>query len=457
MQLAILAAVLAALAHSDSAALPPVGGLAWRLLLAATAVLVAPLTALIGSRRLVHDMADGAEGERLQERLSRLQALAVFVWLMAVAVTLFLVRWPQIVRGNWALAEWPLVDELAILAPVIIPLVLLWAVFYRLERAGQVGAFRQRGEDAPKSRLLGYVWLHARHHLGLIVLPALAVVGVQELFAASGFELDSSAWWFGLPIMLTALILMPALVRRIWRTTPLPAGPLREELEGVCRARGCPVRDLLIWHTEGYVANAAVVGLSRWLRYVLLTDGLIARLPAAEVSAVLRHELGHLRRHHLPWRLALLGLPLAWWLAVEAAWPGTEQHVEQSLAFMGIPPVLMTSALVPLSMLAYAVVVVGWYSRLLEHEADLEACTADTGQFDPQSAEDFRRALIRILGRERTSLFSRWLHPTLEARLQFLRALAADPPHGASFRRRLRWIAAIWVLLYALAAAMALM
>ena len=87
-------------------------------------------------------------------------------------------------------------------------------------------------------------------------------------------------------------------------------------------------------------------------------------------------------------------------------------------------------------MLAYALVVVGWYSRLLEHDADLAACLDDAGQFDPGRAADFCRALVRLIGKSRESRLGQWLHPCLAARLSFLRAMADSPPCLRAFRRR---------------------
>jgi Zn-dependent protease with chaperone function len=303
-----------------------------------------------------------------------------------------------------------------------------------------------------------YLWMNSRYHLGLVLLPALVVIGGSELLAATKIDLGgaSSAWWLGLPLVVTLLVLMPVVVRQMWPTTPLAAGPLRDELLAICTARRAQVREILVWQTGGYVANAAVVGLSRWLRYVLLTDGLIARLPNAQIAAVLRHELGHIRRRHLPLRLALLALPLVWWLALCTAWPDLEPAAEQMFARVGIPQSLLAAAIVPLAMLAYAVLAIGWYSRLLEHEADLDACTEGDGKLDLQLAGDFRRALTTLIGPAREPLAARWMHPALQSRLALIDRAAAEPRFARRLRARLRWIALAIVVLYFLALAAAL-
>ena len=69
--------------------------------------------------------------------------------------------------------------------------------------------------------------------------------------------------------------------------------------------------------------NAYFTGVGRSKRIVFF-DTLLERLQVAEVEAVLAHELGHFRLHHVRWRLVLslafglVGLALLGFLA---QWP----------------------------------------------------------------------------------------------------------------------------------------
>jgi Zn-dependent protease with chaperone function len=453
MQLAVLSAVLMAIAASEGGG-GPVAGVSWRLVVVAAASLAAPLAALIGSQRLVSVLpGEGAD----DSAASRLETLVMGLWLGAVIVMLFVAQWPRIVRDNWQLAGWPLVDELAVLLPVLAPLLLMWAALYRLERAAQVNAYQAAGWEPPPARLLGHLWSQARHHLGLVLLPPLAIVGLLEVlgrFGVAATNLDA-AWWLVIPLLVTMLVLMPAAVRRIWRTTPLEAGELRDELERICTARRCVVRDIRVWHTDGTMANAAVVGLSRHLRSMLLTDALLRRLTNEQIAAVARHELAHLRRWHLPLRLALLLVPVFGWLAAQRVWPDLESLAVALSAGFGSASHLASVIALPAGMLAYAVLVVGWYSRLLEHDADLDACQADDGQFDAAGAGQFVAALTTLTGRSRESRWSHWMHPPLVDRLRFIERLAADGAFALVFRRRLALLTGLLVAFY-LAAAVAL-
>jgi Zn-dependent protease with chaperone function len=449
MQLAILTAVLASLAAAEGGG-GPVAGVAWRLVLIASATLVAPLAALVGTHRLSTATNDDSDSEAAA---SRLETIVIGLWLTAVALILVVGQWPRIVRSNWQLAGWPLIDELAILLPVIAPLILVWAAMYRLERASNFNS-----AYVPR-QLLTYVWLQARHQLALVLVPPLAVVGVLESLTwlqIAPSKLDT-AWWFALPLIVMMLVLMPIAVRRIWQTTPLASSPLRTLLDGICHARSCRVREILVWHTGGTMANAAVVGLSRWLRYILLSDVLLNRLSNAEIAGVVRHELAHLRRWHLPLRLTGLLLPVAWWIAIKHVWPGAETVAGNALSTIGLRGATVAAFVVPLGLLAYAVVVLGWYSRLLEHDADLDACLDDNGQINVTLAVDFCSALITLCGRGSDSWLSRWLHPPLDARIAFVRRVISDPTAAPAFRRRLALIASSIILLFAAAAALSLL
>jgi Zn-dependent protease with chaperone function len=441
MQLAILTAVLAAIAAAEGGG-GPVDGVSWRLWAIFAAALTPPLAALVGGHRLTRNVEAVAHGQSA----ARLESIVIGLWLGAVLFILLVGQWPRIVRSNWALAEIPLVDEIAILLPVIAPLVLIWAAMYRLQDATE-----------NNHSLLRHLLLQARHHLALVLLPPLAVVGLIETVAAFKIApaLDT-VWWFVIPQFAIVLLLMPLAVRRIWRTTPLVAQPLRGQLDGICDSRGTALREILVWQTDGTMANAAVVGMSRYLRYLLLTDVLLSQLNADQIAAVVRHELAHLRRWHLPLRLALLLLPVAWWMALKQAFPGLDSQIGSSFAALGLSPNHSTAVALPLSLLAYAVIVVGWYSRLLEHDADVDACLDDKGQFDCGCAVDFCAALTTLCGDAHESWFSRWLHPSVFARVELLNRIAFQPAIAVELRRRLTTLAIVIGLLYVAAGALLL-
>ena len=53
-------------------------------------------------------------------------------------------------------------------------------------------------------------------------------------------------------------------------------------------------REILLWHTENNMGNAAVVGLVPRLRYILLSDLLLETMDDRQIEAVFAHEIGHI-------------------------------------------------------------------------------------------------------------------------------------------------------------------
>jgi Zn-dependent protease with chaperone function len=188
---------------------------------------------------------------------------------------------------------------------------------------------------------------------------------------------------------------------------------------------------------------------------MLLTDVLVNHLSDDELAAVARHELAHLRRWHLPLRLAALLLPVAWWLAVKQVWPGVETTLETAVASLGIPSVLAANFGIPLALLAYAFIVIGAYSRLLEHDADLDACLDRHGRLDPVVSHDLCIALLRLCGGGRESRLAQWLHPPVHCRVDFIRLAAGDPARASAFRLRFGLVAGGIAALYLASAVLA--
>jgi Zn-dependent protease with chaperone function len=109
----------------------------------------------------------------------------------------------------------------------------------------------------------------------------------------------------------------------------LRRGPLHERIFELARAAGVSLQKASIVPADNVrQPNAfAVPGTS-----MLLTEALLTQLDRDEVDAVVAHELGHLRRRHLGWRLAFslaaLGAPSVLWPLLPADWQqGWLQHV----------------------------------------------------------------------------------------------------------------------------------
>jgi STE24 endopeptidase len=201
-----------------------------------------------------------------------------------------------------------------------------------------------------------------------------------------------TVWLVWLAFNLLVVTIYPTFIAPLFnKFSPLADESLRARIEALLvkcgfRARGLFVMDGSKRSSHG---NAYFTGLGAAKRIVLF-DTLISRLAAAEVEAVLAHELGHFSKHHVWKRIgvaSLVSLGLLWilgWLmgrdwfyaGLGVSSPSTAMAL--ILFFIIVPA--FTFVLQPLASL---------YSRLHEFEADAYAAQyADAG--------DLARALVKL-------------------------------------------------------------
>lgn len=510
MQFALIMAMLAALTLAEQAGEGAVSHAGLRGTVALALMLAAPLSAWQISRQLRHRLIS-EPSQRLfwLERYTRSQTLHLVLQLAVVAIILLPLRWPQLVLNHWQLRHAVLLDELLLLLPVVLPMFVSWACFYRLEflvehpalldACGEALSAPAASTSSPKmvptwQACLAYAGNRLRHQLGLVLLPVLGVVGLLDLLRhfAPGLLEGEQAWMVYLPVLCCLVAGFPLLLRMTWKTAPLPAGPLRGRLAALNRQAGIQVREILVWRTEGRVINALVVGFVPRFRYVLLSDGLLQALREDEIEAVYAHELGHVRQHHLALRLAALLAPVALWLALASpadAWlqaragahaPAvTSGHAAADASLdtwksidavtTGMASLFARSIpgawLLPMLVALYAGIVLAWYSRHLEHEADVWACrllsAGSAGDARPRGrvlscsappcgverVVNMLERLGQVTGHPRDR--NAWLHPSIARRTALLRRVGHDRREEARFRRGVRLAGAALCLLTA--------
>jgi Zn-dependent protease with chaperone function len=212
-------------------------------------------------------------------------------------------------------------------------------------------------------------------------------------------RLLASAWGEPLIFLLFFILLaisFPLLIVRLWNCTPLPAGATRAHIEKICRQQGLRYREIMIWPLfEGRVLTAGIMGLSKKFRYLLITPALLEALDPEEMEAVVAHEIGHVKKHHLHLYLLLfLGFGL---LAQLAAYPllslilGSElfyRVVQQADLDPGSALGTISVGALFLLMVLYFRLIFGFFMRNFERQADLHAF---------QALDDNAQPLIRVL------------------------------------------------------------
>ena len=209
---------------------------------------------------------------RLPRRWLRTLAHCALYLLLAWVLTLPLSIYTDFVRehqyglSNQSFGEW-LGDALKGLAiSVLTGSLLLLAVYAALRRTGR----------------RGWMWATAIIGVGLVIGVAAGPVLISPLFNKS---------------------------------TPLPAGPVRDRILQLAHANGVPADNVYLVDAsrQSKRISANVSGLGSTIR-VSLNDNLLRRCTPAEIEGVMGHELGHYVLNHIPKMLTffilLIGLGL---------------------------------------------------------------------------------------------------------------------------------------------------
>ncbi len=237
------------------------------------------------------------------------------------------------------------------------------------------------------------------------------------------------AWGAWMLFNIFLLALYPVWIAPLFnRFTPLPEGELRQRVEALLQRCGFQSSGLFVMDgsRRSSHGNAYFTGFGK-NRRVVFFDTLLDKLDAAETEAVLAHELGHYRRHHVQRRMILMFVMSLLFLALlgelqQAPWfyaglgvhlPGTAVAL---ILFMLVVPVL-SFPLQPL---------MSYYSRRHEFEADAYAASQ-------VPAEALIHALLKLYQDNASTLTPDPLHsliydshPPAAQRIAQLTLLAAD-------------------------------
>jgi len=159
----------------------------------------------------------------------------------------------------------------------------------------------------------------------LIGLPLAAAI--LWIMGASGGLWWLYAWVTWVLFNLVLLVLYPTVIAPLFnKFEPLPDGALRARVQALMQRCGFAAKGLFVMDgsRRSAHANAYFTGLGAAKRVVFF-DTLLQRLSAAEVEAVLAHELGHFKHRHVLQRMlgifgfSLAGLALLGWLAGQSS------------------------------------------------------------------------------------------------------------------------------------------
>ena len=424
----------------------------WSLLVACVALVALPscarAAAYRGSWKLLR------RGLGLGEKLRWLVVLPFAIW----SVTANGLGAVESLIGSWVA-----LDEIAAVAPPLLALLAItWAehpLHDRMRQAMLVRALDAGGiADRPPTRWEATV-SRARAMLAMPLVPVLLIVTWHEAIAAL-LAGEPELVWRSIDIAGTIVIVAfaPAIIVRVLGTRSLESGEVRQRIDWLCKHMGARITGVRLWSHPS--ANAAILGLLPWARYMLVTEPLLRGMPRDELDAVVAHELAHVRQHHVLWIvLAMLALVTALGL-VE---PVLTWIMQAGGLGRGV------SELVSLLLVAStAVLGFGFISRLIERHADARAAVAlgsaiaDDANADqtavPQSGPDsMAAALDRVCALNGVDP-KRWgfRHGSVRQRQRALARLAGIEARRLPVDRRVRVLRLATLLTLAIAGSVTL-
>ncbi len=457
------------------------------------------IVAIVGRRRALGKLDGTPAGhDRGIDTHASFQQLLLYLLAGLLVLTMVFTPWARLVREDWGLGAIPLLGDLLLLFPLFASLIIAWTVFFPLEKRFRSESFPHCHEEdgdaeaatAPSvanhataalqaakrqpgradTSLGGYLLDKMRHQVLILAVPMCIIVLAKHILygpLSASLPLPADEQMRGLilnsalgTVSVVVLVIAPLLLRYIWATEPLPAGPLRDRFVQTCERIGLRYREILLWHTHGMAVNAAVMGFVFPMRYILVSDALLETMDENEIEAVFGHEAGHVRHWHLPFFgvFAIVSMYAAGGamhlLFTIGRWMRESGH---DPGFLHDDSVLQLVALAVL--LAMWLFGFSWLSRKFERQADLfgvrcitpdvETCVAHcpvhgeggvnearTTNLCVTAASLFGRTLTKIaelngIPREAPS----WRHGSIASRCRLIERFATDATELRRFDR----------------------
>ncbi len=406
----------------------------WRVCAIPIVMLLGPI--LIGLQSI---WSTGA-AQVLPRNYQRTQQVTIGLWFVSGLLLIAVLNWGSILRHQLQLSYFSPLDELILYVPLLISLLLCWAAQFDVERrANGYGVLSAR---ATMRLCWRYIAIRASLFLVPAMVPLAAVLGSQAIarWLAQASDAADSEAWVSLVLLLTFFALIPWVMAICWRARRLPEGPLRQSILQATADQRVSFRDIRVWPTGNQMTNAMVVGVIPKMRMLILTDRLLRILTPDELSAVVAHEAGHVRRHHLLTRIGFILFPLFVVAITQQLLGDTSTKIPESIDGLGLNVDAITWLATPLLYAAYAFIIVSWISRKMEFQADLFACQSIDANGAPVPSANMTRSfcnsLIKLTADSgEDAARAGWLHPSIADRVGFLQRVIRCPAAGERFEK----------------------
>ena len=288
-------------------------------------------------------------------------AAVLLIWTLGGAL--------ELLDGAWRHAGWdPLWTGTAFIASLVVigALVDLPLSLYRVFVLEQRFGFNRM---TPRLFITDLV----KQFLLFLAIGIPMIVLVLWIMGAAGAFWWVYAWATWLLFSLAMMWLYPAVIAPLFnKFRPLEDQALQRRIENLLARNGFTSRGVFVMDgsARSTHGNAYFAGMGASKRIVFF-DTLIGQLSHEEIEAVLAHELGHFKRHHIRKRIALMavvmlaGFALLGWL-IDQAWFYGGLGVSRPSTYMGLTLFVLASPVFTFLLQP----VFSWISRRHEFEAD---------------------------------------------------------------------------------------
>lgn len=236
-------------------------------------------------------------------------------------------------------------------------------------------------------------------------------------------------------LILGILLALPPTAVAIWKSPPLDHPYLHE----ICQKAHFKHAGIKEWTVMENTLTAAIIGITGRFRYILFSPKLVQRSSQESLGAILAHEIGHARYHHLllyPFILlemicaSLLAASMLFYLlgnvfdlnaiASSHTYAAALLQASAFLTFAG-------------AMAIYFRYVFGYFSRLFERQADLYPLELNLPVEHIIGALD---SLASASGNIHD--MPNWHHYNIRQRIDFLKSTQLDPSLIAKHHRKVK-------------------
>lgn len=237
-----------------------------------------------------------------------------------------------------------------------------------------------------------------------LAIPFLAILGLFDLVAPT----DSLALTLLGTMLFTFIILafLPLILRKIWKIKPLEDKELEAGLEAVCQKLRFVHGGIGTWTVMNHMLTAAIIGIIPKFRYVMFSQKLIDSLSTEQLEAILTHEIAHSKYKHL-WIYPFLIFAM---IIIIVSIPLENFSNMTMLIFYAI------------IMATYVRIVMGYFSRIFERQADLYVIK--TGM-DPDHMIGALDKIGILTGNSHKT--PNWHHYSIHQRIEALERAKKDP------------------------------